>query len=120
MSTVIKWIPGSGTTHFRGIKVTGTSSGAAVTLHTAQASTTDGCADLCDVTVYNSDVADRKISFGVGGTTSPDDLRGGTVPAGEERTFYNMPLRNGLTLVAWASAADVLTCHPRYRQVVFA
>ena len=119
MSTVIKWIPGSGTTHYRGIKVTGTTSGAAVTLHTSTASVTDGIADICDVTVYNSDTVDRTISFGVGGTTSPDDIRGGTVPAGEERTFYDMPLRNSLILKAWASSANVLTCHPRYRQVVF-
>jgi len=119
MATVIKWIPGSGTTNFRGIKVTGTSSGAGVTLHAAQASITDGNADLVEVTVYNSDTTDRTISFGVGGTTSPDDIRGGTVPAGEERTFYNMLLRGGLSLTAWGSAANVLSCHPRYRQVVF-
>jgi hypothetical protein len=119
VSTVIKWIPGSGTTNFRGQKVTGTASGAAITLHTAQASTTDGCADLCEVTVYNSDTVDRAVSFGVGGTTSPDDVRGGTVPAGEERTFSNMFLRGGLSLVAWASSGNVLTCHTRYRQVVF-
>lgn len=120
MTTTIKLIPGSATVDFRGIKVTGITSGAAVLLHTSQASVVDGCADLCEVTVYNSDTSDRTISFGVGGLTSPDDIRGGTVPAGEERTFYNMPLRHGLLLKAWASAANVLTCHPRYRQVVFA
>lgn len=120
MTTTIKWIPGSGTTNFRGIKVTGTSSGASVTLHTGTASTTDGVADQIEVTVYNSDTVDRTISFGVGGTTSPDDIRGGTIPAGEERTFNNLFLRGGLILKAWGSAANVLTCHPRYRQVVFA
>jgi hypothetical protein len=77
-------------------------------------------ADICEVTVYNSDTVERTVYFGVGGTTSPDDIRGGVIQPGEERTFYNMPLRGSLVLRAWASTANVLTCHPRYRQVVFA
>lgn len=120
MVTTIKWIPGSGSSNYLGLKITGTTSGAAVTLHTATASTTDGVADLCEVTVYNSDTVDRSIVLGCGGTTSPDHLRGGVIPPGEERTFSNILLRGGLFLKAWGSAANVLSCHTRYRQVVFA
>lgn len=120
MTTTLKWIPCSGSTNGRGVKLTTTSFTSAPTLHTATASVTDGVCDLIEVTVYNSDTVDRRVTFGVGGTTEPDDDRGGTVPAGEERTFGPFLLRGGLALKAYAAAANVLTAHPRYRQVVFA
>lgn len=119
MTTTIKWIPCTGSTDGRGIKITSTAT-AGQTLHTAQSSTTAGCADLIEVTVYNSDTVDRRITFEVGGVTAPDDNRGGTVSAQEERTFGPFLLRNSLVLKAFGSAANVLTAHPRYRQVVFA
>jgi hypothetical protein len=119
MPTVTKWKPGTGTTNGRGVKLTGTNAGASQTLHTAQASAVGGCADLVEVTVFNSDTVDRKITFLVGGITEPDDNRGGTVPAGEERTFGPFFLQNGLLLKAYGAAANVLAAHPRYREVVF-
>lgn len=118
MSTAIKWIPGSGSTNGRGVKITSVAT-AGQTLHTATASTSDGVCDLIEVTVYNSDTTDRRITFEVGGVTAPDDNRGGTVPAQEERTFGPFLLRGSLVLKAFGSAANVLTAHPRYRQVVF-
>lgn len=119
MATTIKWIPVSGSTHGRGIKIAASST-PGTTLHTATSSTTDGVCDLIEVTVYNSDTVDRLVSFECGGTTSPDDIRGGTVPAQEERTFGPFLLRNSLVLKAFASSANVLTAHGRYRQVVYA
>src|SRR4051812_6525276 len=118
MTTAIKWLPCSGSTNGRGIKLSQTAT-AGNLLHTAQSATTDGCADLIEVTVYNSDTSDRRVTFEVGGTTAPDDNRGGTVPAQEERTFGPFLLRGGLALRAFASSANVLTVHPRFRQVVF-
>jgi hypothetical protein len=41
------------------------------------------------------------------------------VPAGEERTFGPFFVRNALLLKAYGGAANKLTCHPRYREVVF-
>lgn len=119
MATTIKWLPCSGSTHGRGIKI-GQTATPGTLLHTATSSTTDGVCDLIEVTVYNSASTDKRISFEVGGVTSPDDIRGGTVPALEERTFGPFLLRNSLVLRAFAETTNVLTCHPRYRQVVFA
>lgn len=120
MATTVKWKPGSATTDGRGIKITGTNAGAAVDLHEAQASAADGCADLVMVSVFNGDTVTRKITFLVGGTTEPNDNRGGSIPAGEERTFGPFFLRNSGVLKAYGSAANVLSAHPRYEEVVFA
>lgn len=119
MATTIKWLPVSGSTHGRGIKIAASSTPGTL-IHTATSSTTDGVCDLIEVTVYNSDTSDRTVSFEVGGTTSPDDIRGGIVPTKEERTFGPFLLRNSLVLRAFGSTANVMTAHARYRQVVFA
>lgn len=119
MTTTMKWIPVSGSTHGRGIKITASAT-PGTTIHTASAVTADGSCDLIEVTVYNSDTVDRTVSFECGGTTAPDDIRGGSVPSKEERTFGPFLLRNALVLKAFGSAANVLTAHGRYRQVVFA
>ncbi len=118
MSTDIKWIPVSGSAHGRGIKIAASAT-PGTTIHTASAVTGDGSCDLIEVTVYNADTVDRRISFEVGGTTSPDDIRGGTVPTKEERTFGPFLLRNALVLKAFGESANVLTAHGRFRKVTY-
>jgi len=118
-TTTVLPTKGSASTSGRGIKIT-TSASPGDTIHAYQAGTTAGNFDVVDVTVYNSDTVDRTITFQDGGTTSPDDSRGGTVPAGEERTFYNFMGQNGLLLKAFGSAANVLSAHVRVRNVVTA
>ena len=118
-TTTITAKAASGSTNGRGIKIAASSS-PGTTLHTYQTGTTDGNFDICDVTVYNSDTSDRTVTFQNGGTTSPDDSRGGTVPAGEERTFYGFMGQNSLVLKAFASAANVLSAHVTVRKMVTA
>lgn len=119
MATTIKWIPVTGSTHGRGIKI-GTTSTPGTLVHTSTAAATDGTCDLIEVTMYNGSDVDVRVTFEVGGTTAPDDSRGGIVPAREERTFGPFLLRNSLVLRAFAGTINVLTAHGRYRQVVFA
>jgi len=118
MTTTIKIIPASAATHFKGIKIAATSSPGTL-LHTGQASTVDGCVDVVEVKVYNSDSVDRLVTFECGGTTAPDDNQGGYVPSKETRSFI-IYVRNGLLLKAFADAANVLTAHINVQQVVFA
>lgn len=119
MATTQKWRPGSATTNGRGIKLSTTAT-AGNLLHAGQASAVAGCCDLVEVTVYNSDTVDRNVTFEVGGVTAPDDNRGGAIPSKEERTFGPFFIQNSLLLRAFGSAANVLSAHPRYREVVFA
>lgn len=108
MATVSR-IPLSGSTHGRPIKVTGTSTGASVTVHTAQSSTTT----VDDVTIYayNSDTQSRTLTIEFGGTTSPDDLIVTPIPAQQGLVLVvpGMPLRNSLVVKAFASSANVVT-----------
>ena len=112
MATVSR-IPLSGSTHGRGIKVTGTSTGASVTVHTAAATTTAGLGDEVHVWAYNSDTQARTLTIEFGGTTSPDDHIKIDVPplAGAIYVVPGLHLRNSLVVKAFASAANVVVLY---------
>lgn len=103
----------SGSTNGRGIKVTTASpiDGTDTTIHTAVAGTSD--TDLITLFAYNDDTIDRVLHLGWGGTTDPDDLIIQTIAAqaGLVLIVADLPLRNGLVVVASASVANVITVH---------
>lgn len=112
MATVSR-IPLTGSTHGRGIKVTGTSTGASVTVHTASATTTAGLGDEVHLFAYNDDTQARELTIEFGGTTDPDDTI--VIPiAPQSGVQYVVPglfLRNSLVVKAFASAANVIVVH---------
>jgi hypothetical protein len=100
----------SSSTSGRNIKVAATATpGTAV--HTATTSTTDGTYDEVWLWAYNSDTVPRALTIEFGGTTSPDDLIKVTLPAasgGLVTIVPGMVLQNGLTIRAFAAAANVV------------
>lgn len=100
----------SGSTDGKGIKVTGTTSGAAVTVHTAGAGAGD--IDLVSLWAVNEDAGGvtRTLTLGWGGTTSPDNLITVTIPckAGPVFVCDGLPILNSLVVSAWADAANVV------------
>lgn len=112
MATVTR-IPLSGSTHGRGIKVTGTNTAGGVTVHTAQATTTAGLGDEIHLWAYNDDTVSRTLTIEWGGTTDPDDLIVIDIPP-QAGALYIAPglfLRNSLAVRAFASTANVVTVH---------
>lgn len=100
----------SGSTHGRGIKVTTTNpiDGSDTTIHQAVNSATD--IDLITLFAYNDDTVERVLELGWGGTSSPDDIISLSIQpqAGQILVTADLPLRNNLTVVASASAANVI------------
>ena len=98
----------SGSTDGKGIKVTGTTSAADVTIHTATA----GAGDIDLITLYavNQDTANRDLTIAWGAETDPDNLMTVTVPfkAGPVLICDRVPIMNSLVIGAWASAANVV------------
>lgn len=113
-------IPLSGSTDFRGIKVTTTAS-PGDTVHTGQASAT--LPDHLTLQITNTDTADRPYTIQWGGTTSPDDKLSGYVPSGMTITVCEKkPIRNSLVVkvasisatvngISLTGAANVLVAH---------
>jgi hypothetical protein len=96
----------SGSTNGRGIKVAATAT-PGTTIHTAHAS----ALDEVWLWAYNSDTVPRALTIEFGGTTSPDDLIKVTLPAasgGLVTIVPGMVLQNGLTIRAFAAAANVV------------
>lgn len=105
-------IPLSGSTHGRGIKVAATVIGSATTIHTAQATTTDGLGDEVVLYACNTDSSARTLSIAFGGTTSPDDVQQFQIPANTTvQIMSGLLIRNALVVGAFASAANVVTIH---------
>tara|TARA_A100000172_G_scaffold60505_1_gene39976 strand:+ start:702 stop:1064 length:363 start_codon:yes stop_codon:yes gene_type:complete len=98
----------SGSTDGRGIKVTGTATGAAVTVHTAQSGTGDNNYDEVFVYANNSSTAAILVTIEFGGTTDPDDLIEVSVPAQQGLMLIvpGLVLQNSLVIKAWASVAN--------------
>lgn len=98
----------SGSTNGRGIKVTGTNTAGAVTVHTAINAT----GDLDLVTLYaQNDDADgetRTLTVEWGGTTDPDDLIVLPIPCkvGPVLVAWQMPIAGGLVIKAFADEAN--------------
>jgi hypothetical protein len=104
----------SGSTNGLGVKVTGTDTSGAVTVHTAITGTTSF--DLVELSVVNNDAdgETRSLVIEWGGTTSPDNLIMLPVPckAGliEITPPGGLPLRDGLVIKAFTTteANDVM------------
>lgn len=100
----------SGSTNGLPIKVTGTNTGAAVTLHTAVAGTTD--LDEVFLFVSNTSASAATITIEWGDDDDPDDLlvKAFSVPANSQcwPVATGQLLQNGLVIRAFAGTANVL------------
>ncbi len=98
----------SGSTNGKQIKVTGATSGAAVTVHTAVAGT--AALDEIYIYAYNDDTVSRLLTLQWGGTTEPDNAIRVSVPPKGGRLLVadGMLLQNGLEIKAYADAANVV------------
>lgn len=98
----------SGSTHGAGIKVTGTSSAADVTVHTAINSATSRDEVYLFAQNNDADGEVRTLTIAFGGETSPDNLIHVPIPckAGLVPVLPGIPLRNNLVVGAWADEAD--------------
>lgn len=110
----------SGSTDGKGIKVTGTSSAADVTIHTAVA----GAGDIDLVTLYavNQDVDGeaRTLTIAWGAETDPDNLMSIPVPCkvGPVLVCERLPIMNSLVIGAWADEASDVIVYGRVERVV--
>lgn len=98
----------SGSTHGRGILVTGTTTGASVLVHTAVASLTD----FDDIFVYASNISGAAVTLTLeyGAGTTAQFQRKYSIPA-NSGAFLCVPgwvLRNSETIKAFASSANVI------------
>jgi len=100
----------SGSTNGRQIKVTGTNTAGAVTIHTADASAND----FITLFANNAHSASVLLTIEWGGTTDPDDIIEITLPKvgidgdGDRMIVINKPLTNSLVVKAFASVANVV------------
>jgi hypothetical protein len=99
----------SGSANGRPIKVTGTATGASVTVHQAVA----GTSDIDEVYLYacNTGTAAVLLTIEWGGTSDPDDHIQFSIP-GESGLYCIAPglvLQNELNIKAFAASADVIT-----------
>jgi len=104
----IERIPISGCSNGRGIKITGTTSEGANTVHTA--TSTSGVIDEVWLFCYNSDTSSRTLSLCLGGTTSPDDIVNIVLlpQQGDILVLAGECFNGGVVLKAYGSAANVL------------
>lgn len=98
----------SGSTNGLGVKVTGTTTGASVTVHTAISGTTSRDEIWLWAQNNDADGETRTLTIEFGGTTSPDNLIIVPIPckAGPVLVVPGFPLRNSLVVTAWADEAD--------------
>ncbi len=99
----------SGSTDGKGVLVSGSASGEAVTLHTAHAS------DLDEIWLYavNSQAANVKLTIEWGQADAPDGNIEVTIP-GESGLYLVVPgllLTNSLVVKAFAGTANVVIIH---------
>lgn len=98
----------SASTNGRPIKVSATATPGTL-IHQCATTQVTGCMDLLIASVYNSDSADRTVTFECGGTTAPDDHVKRTIPAGQTIGVPLPGLNNNLSYRAFGSANNVLT-----------
>ena len=98
----------SGSTNGKPIKVTSTTTGAADTIHTAVAGTSN--IDMIDVYATNNSAAAVDVSIGWGGVTVDETLGPISIPAdaGPVKIADKFPLQNGMVVKAWAGSANVI------------
>jgi len=96
----------SGSTNGRPIKVTGTATGSAVTIHTAHAT----AKDEVYLHAVNTSAADVILTIEFGGTTSPDDLIPVKIKKDRGLTLIipGQILSNSLLVKAFAASANVI------------
>ena len=104
----IERIPISGCSNGRGIKITGTTSGDANTIHTATSSS--GVIDEVWLFCYNSDTSSRTLSLCLGGTTDPDDIASISIPSkyNDILVLAGECFNGSVVIKAYASSANVL------------
>lgn len=116
MATVTR-IPLFNSVDFRGIKIASVTPGAGTSLHVATAGQLG--ADELYIYVYNSDTQGRFLTFEWGGVTAVNDNMGFTIPAQTTLLLVGgLCLRNGLTLSAYASAANVLVAFGYVNKII--
>ena len=99
-------IPLSASTHGRGINVSATSIASGTTIHTAQATTTDGLGDELVLYATNLDSVSRILTIGWGGT-SIGDLMIFVIASGVTTQIVpGLLIRNSLVVKASADAAN--------------
>jgi len=106
--SAIERIPISGCSNGRGIKITGTTSGGANTIHTA--TSTDGVIDEVWLYCYNSGSTDIALFLCLGGTTDPDDIVKVTIPfqTGDILVLSGECFNGGVVIKAYAQTANLL------------
>ena len=106
--SAIERIPISGCSNGRGIKITGTASGTANTIHTA--TSTAGVIDEVWLYCYNSGSLEYILSLCLGGTTDPDDIVKITTPAktGDILVLAGECFNGGVVIKAYADSANYL------------
>lgn len=109
----------SGSTDGKGIKITGTNSAGAVTIHTATANAND--IDLVTVYAQNNDADGevRTLTIEFGGPTSPDNLIIIPIPAkvGPVLVFERFPALGGIVIEGFADEADDVIMYGRVERV---
>lgn len=98
----------SGSTNGKQIKITGTTTGAGNTLHTAIA--TAGCFDDLWLDAYNNDTVSRTLTLQLGGTAQPDDEVSIVIPpkSGLLAVLAGRRFSGGVVVKGWADAANVV------------
>lgn len=98
----------SGSTNGRGIKITGTDTSSANTIHTT--SSTSGVIDEVWLYCYNSGNVSITLTLCLGGTTSPDDLANYTIPPqnGDVLVLAGECFGGGVAIKAYATTANFL------------
>jgi hypothetical protein len=111
MANSVSNLPLSGSNHGRGIKITGTNTAGAVTVHQAINDTVD--LDNVWIEAYNSHTAAVDVTIEWGGTSAPDDHIKAAVPPGQGLFVLaaGLPLRNNLTIKAFAGTANVVVLY---------
>ena len=100
----------SGSTDGKAIKVTGTSTSATVTVHTAVAGTTVGTFDEIWLYANNTSASSVKLTIEWGTATAADGNSELTVlpEAGLVTVIPGLVLQNGMVVKAFAATADVI------------
>jgi hypothetical protein len=103
-------IPLSGSTHGRPIPVVATAIGSSpTTIHTAEATTTDGLGDNVTLFATNIDTVVRTLTLGWGGTGSGDQwIQDIPSKSGLVLICADLLLRNALVIAAAASVTNVI------------
>jgi hypothetical protein len=108
----------NGSTNGKQIKISGTASGSANTIHTAVSGTSS--LDEIWIYCYNSDSTARSLTLLWGGTTEPDNQITISIPplAGRVLVCDGMLLQNSLIVKAYASLTNVLLVDGFVNQIV--